>query len=115
MQGALNALITVFTTPMTAAAATVIYFDLRVRKEGFDIALMVQRLDAVPVRAHSGPTTFPAPTAVPATDVSWSAPVPWPPPDTTPAPPRSPTSPRSPASPRSPWADDPPPAPDRPA
>lgn len=105
MQGALNALIAVFTTPMTAAVATVIYFDLRVRKEGFDIALMTQRLEAAPVAAASGPAGFPTTTTTPApdTDVSWSAPVPWPAPSATPA------TDTTPSSPRSPWADEPPP------
>ncbi len=111
MQGALNALIAVFTTPMTAAVATVIYFDLRVRKEGFDIALMTQRLEAAPVPASCGPATFPTtmptptptPTPAPDTDLSWSAPVRWPPPDATTA------TDTTPPSPRSPWADEPPP------
>ncbi len=37
--------INVMVTPISAAVATIIYFDLRVRKEGFDLALMIQRLD----------------------------------------------------------------------
>ena len=97
MQSAITTLITVFTTPMTAAVATVIYFDLRVRKEGFDIALMAQRL--APVTAPMGPagmSTTPQPTPPPG-DLSWSAPVAWPAP--TAAPPTV----------RSPWADAPPP------
>jgi len=35
---------TLLTAPFSAAVAGVIYFDLRVRKEGFDIALSAQRL-----------------------------------------------------------------------
>jgi len=42
--GLVAALITVFTTPISASLRTLIYFDLRVRKEGFDLALMMQRL-----------------------------------------------------------------------
>jgi hypothetical protein len=36
----------VFTTPMQLIAATLLYFDLRVRKEGFDLALEAQELGA---------------------------------------------------------------------
>lgn len=102
IQSAITTLITVFTTPMTAAVATVIYFDLRVRKEGFDIALMVQRLAPVtaPIAPVGMPTT-PQPTppqpTPPPSDLSWSAPATWPAPAAAP-PPR-----------RSPWADAPPP------
>ena len=41
----LTAGVNVIVTPISAAVATIIYFDLRVRKEGFDLALMIQRLD----------------------------------------------------------------------
>ncbi len=105
MQGALTALITVFTTPMTAAVATVIYFDLRVRKEGFDIALMTQRLDTAPTTEPTRPKPKHPTTPPQDTDMRWSAPVPWPPPDAAPGSRPSPTS---------PWANDPPP-PDRPS
>lgn len=37
-----------FTTPFPAAAATVVYYDLRVRKEGFDLQLMADRLGVAP-------------------------------------------------------------------
>jgi hypothetical protein len=39
---------TVLTQPFVAALVVVIYYDLRVRKEGFDLALMAQRLDEEP-------------------------------------------------------------------
>ena len=35
---------TVLTTPFTAAVTTVVYFDLRVRKEGFDLELLARRV-----------------------------------------------------------------------
>jgi hypothetical protein len=64
----LTALITVITTPFTVAAATVMYFDLRVRKEGFDIELLAREagIDAGSVNTDK---------AVGATDIDpWSAP-----------------------------------------
>lgn len=39
---------TVLTQPFIAALVVIIYYDLRVRREGFDLALMVQQLDAPP-------------------------------------------------------------------
>ncbi len=36
------------TTPLTAAVLTVMYFDLRVRKEGFDLELLARRLGVEP-------------------------------------------------------------------
>ncbi len=36
------------TTPLTAAVLTVMYFDLRVRKEGFDIELLARRMGVDP-------------------------------------------------------------------
>ena len=96
MQAAITTLVNVFTTPMTAAVATVIYFDLRVRKEGFDIALMSQRLAPVTEPAVSAGMPTAAPATPPPDDVSWSAPATWPAPAAA-APPV-----------RSPWADAPP-------
>ena len=52
------------TTPLSAAVVTVLYFDLRVRKEGFDLELMARRLGGEP----DGP------------DVSDAGPPSWPPP-----------------------------------
>jgi hypothetical protein len=37
-------LVTIFTTPFIAAATTLVYFDLRVRKEGFDLTLLADRM-----------------------------------------------------------------------
>ena len=41
-----TAIATVLTTPFFAAVVAVIYFDLRVRKEGFDLALLAQGIGA---------------------------------------------------------------------
>jgi hypothetical protein len=49
---------TLLTTPFSAAVAAALYVDLRVRKEGFDIALVAQRLALAP----SGPATPEPPT-----------------------------------------------------
>ncbi|MDQ3898825.1 MAG: hypothetical protein M3326_16555, partial [Actinomycetota bacterium] len=39
------------TTPLSAAVLTVLYFDLRVRKEGFDLELLAHRLGVAPASA----------------------------------------------------------------
>src|SRR6266545_1954131 len=53
----------VLTIPFISALVTVVYFDLRVRKEGFDLQLMAQRIGA--------PAGSVSPTLVP-----WTQPVP---------------------------------------
>jgi hypothetical protein len=66
-------------TPFTAAFVTVLYFDLRVRKEGFDLQLLAERigLTAPPEGGYrpapSAPTPLPRPTGD-------AAPPYWPPP-----------------------------------
>lgn len=51
--GTLSALVT---TPFVAAFVTVLYFDLRVRKEGFDLQLLAQRIGVdPPAGALAGP------------------------------------------------------------
>jgi hypothetical protein len=45
-QGIASAIATVLTTPFVATAIVACYFDLRIRDEGFDIQLMLQRLNA---------------------------------------------------------------------
>lgn len=119
--GLVNGGVTILLTPLSAAVTTIIYFDLRVRKEGFDVALMAQRL-GLPAPSGSGtPWAAQAPTADPpwptTTDLlpGGTAPQsPARPPDPAPGtPPPSPgPSPGGPGSP-SPWAraDEPPPAP----
>ncbi|MDQ3662489.1 MAG: hypothetical protein M3454_15855 [Actinomycetota bacterium] len=48
---------TVLTTPFTAAFITVLYFDLRVRKEGFDLELLAQRVGVDPPAGGGFATT----------------------------------------------------------
>ena len=63
------------TTPLSAAVLTVLYFDLRVRKEGFDIELLAHRLGVDPATVR----TDLAPPAPPAPDPDDQPPF-WPPP-----------------------------------
>lgn len=51
-----SALVSVFAAPFLAAMVTIIYFDLRVRKEGYDLELMAQDLERMEGHAPS-PTT----------------------------------------------------------
>jgi hypothetical protein len=46
-----TAIATVVTTPFLAAAVVALYFDLRIRNEGFDIQMMIAQLDRMAVRA----------------------------------------------------------------
>ena len=43
-----QALAQVLATPFSAMIAVLLYFDLRIRKEGFDLALMAQELKRDP-------------------------------------------------------------------
>jgi hypothetical protein len=49
-QGVSGAVTAALTTPFVAAATIVLYFDLRVRAEGFDIQMALHDLDRVPAR-----------------------------------------------------------------
>lgn len=66
-----NTLVSLIMTPLQFAALTVLYYDLRIRKEGFDLQLQMQQLPkAAPpsTPAPSEPTTLvvpPAPTEPP--------------------------------------------------
>lgn len=62
------------TTPLSAAVLTVLYFDLRVRKEGFDLELLARRLGVEP-----GPAAFFEPPPPPFRRPD-DAPSTWPPP-----------------------------------
>jgi hypothetical protein len=67
-------------TPLVAAFATVLYFDLRVRKEGFDLALLAARIGVAPDPARAPlPPRAPAPAAW-EDEPSSSQPPYWPPP-----------------------------------
>jgi hypothetical protein len=72
----------VLTIPFVSVLVTVVYFDLRVRKEGFDLQLMARRIGAPPADVTSLPWTTPASTAPPV----------GPPPGWAQSPPRSPAS-----------------------
>jgi hypothetical protein len=63
------------TTPAVAAFAIVLYIDLRVRKEGFDLLLLARRLGVEP--REPGP---PAGLLPPVPDTSFEQPPYWPPP-----------------------------------
>jgi hypothetical protein len=73
-------------TPFTAAFVTVLYFDLRVRKEGFDLQLLAERigLTAPPEGGYrpgpSAPTPLPRPTGD-AAPPYWPPPPGWTPPE----------------------------------
>jgi hypothetical protein len=65
-------------TPFTAAVAVVLYFDLRVRKEGFDLELLAQRIGVDPPEGTSF-TPSPLPPARPEPGDGEQPPF-WPPP-----------------------------------
>jgi hypothetical protein len=44
--GAVNAILPVLWSPLSAAAFVLLYYDLRVRQEGYDLSLRVQQLEA---------------------------------------------------------------------
>jgi hypothetical protein len=68
---------TVLTTPFTAAFITVLYFDLRVRKEGFDLELLAQRVGVDPPEGARFAAT---PHSRPPATGGASQPPYWPPP-----------------------------------
>lgn len=84
-----NSLSSVLTTPFAAAVGAVLYFDLRVRKEGFDLDLLAGQIGSegtVPGRAaflpappvgDPGDPSAPAPSRPPI----WPPPPGWSPPD----------------------------------
>jgi hypothetical protein len=59
LEHAANLVVSLVTTPFVAAVTTLVYFDLRVRKEGFDPALLAEGM--------GGPVTYgpPAPPSAP--------------------------------------------------
>ena len=65
------------TTPFTAAVTVVVYFDLRVRKEAFDLELLAEQLGVEPPAGSVAPTVELVPRPAP----EWSEQPPfWPPP-----------------------------------
>jgi hypothetical protein len=65
-------------TPFTAAFITVLYFDLRVRKEAFDLQLLAQNIGVEPPPGWAPPTDVRPPT--PGGTVGGEQPPFWPPP-----------------------------------
>jgi hypothetical protein len=61
LESAANFVVSLVTTPFIAAVATLVYFDLRVRKEGFDLALLAERMGG-------GPAAAPAPAPASASE-----------------------------------------------
>ena len=119
LSGVLNGGISILITPLTAAVVTVIYFDLRIRKEGFDVALLAQRLGLPappPPIAGSAPGAA-APGSPGNMPPGWNAPppnrpAPWDPiPTDTPPPPTPGAQPPPPPAPGSggSWPSEPPP------
>jgi hypothetical protein len=92
--GVLGGIASVLTIPFVAAVIAVIYFDLRVRKEGFDLQLMAQRIGAPSGAVSPAPMPWTAP--VPGAGGGWAPPPPpgWSPPAPSP-PPAPPTGPPS--------------------
>ena len=66
------------TTPLSAAVVTVLYFDLRVRREGFDLELLAHRLGVDPGATVASDLAAPSPP--PAEAPSDDQPPFWPPP-----------------------------------
>ncbi len=65
LEQAANLVVSLVTTPFVAAVTTLVYFDLRVRKEGFDLALLAERMGGPTASGPSGasPDTLSAPRA----------------------------------------------------
>ncbi|CAA9502439.1 MAG: hypothetical protein AVDCRST_MAG67-2043, partial [uncultured Solirubrobacteraceae bacterium] len=80
-------------TPFQAALLTVVYFDLRVRKEGFDLELLAHEIGAAVQPGAGGPAPAAAAAAVlPPVEAAdrtgapcWPPPPGWPPPPAAPA------------------------------
>ncbi|MBC7789548.1 MAG: hypothetical protein H7Z74_06360 [Anaerolineae bacterium] len=51
--------VSILVYPLVAVVATLLYYDLRIRKEGFDLDVMAEELGAP--RGGSGPLTFQGP------------------------------------------------------
>jgi hypothetical protein len=90
--GVFGAVAAVVTIPFVAAVVAVIYFDLRVRKEGFDLQLMAQRIGA-PAGSVS-PALMPWTQPAPGAGGGWTSPPrpPWQSPSSPPATPQPPSS-----------------------
>jgi hypothetical protein len=56
-ESAANTISSIVTTPFVAAALVVLYVDLRIRGEGFDVLLLVHRLGPPPTATARGPAS----------------------------------------------------------
>ncbi len=106
------------TTPFQAALLTVVYFDLRVRKEAFDLELLAQGIGAGQPGAAAAAAAPPAALAPSGADIDrtgapfWPPPAGWKPPSAPDAAPPPQSSPPEGGAPPPPgWWDAPPPAP----
>ena len=59
LEHAANLVVSLVTTPFVAAVTTLVYFDLRVRKEGFDPALLGEGMGGPPARPAAHPRRRP--------------------------------------------------------
>jgi hypothetical protein len=80
-----GSLSSILTTPFLAAVITVLYVDLRVRKEGFDLQLLADRLGSPPDDSEGQPLLLPpleapAPAPRPGGESTGEQPPYWPPP-----------------------------------
>jgi hypothetical protein len=78
-----GSLSSIVTTPFLAAVITVLYVDLRVRKEGFDLQLLAERIGASAEETDAGPLLLPplvAPQPQPEAAGAGEQPPYWPPP-----------------------------------
>jgi hypothetical protein len=69
----------ILTTPLLAALVTVVYFDLRVRKEGFDLELLARDIGVEPAARPRGELA-PASGRLPSAEEEGAQPPFWPPP-----------------------------------
>ena len=74
--GLLGMAVSLFVTPFTSAATVLLYFDLRVRNEGFDMHMLASSIDAAPP-AGGWPTNPVAPGGLAASGPSTSDAQPW--------------------------------------
>jgi hypothetical protein len=72
----------VLTTPLTAAFITILYFDLRVRKEAFDLQLLASRIGVEPPPGWAPPMSEPSTAG--AQPPFWPPPPGWAPPEPAP-------------------------------
>jgi hypothetical protein len=90
----IDTIVRIIAVPALVAGLTVLYFDLRVRKEGFDVELMLDQLGFTPPVAPpimpTEPGGVPAPPAAPAAPAAPPAYVPPPTPEPPPPPPPPP-------------------------